>query len=108
MVGILCKVFSQTTFCEGAHAGLSAAVVLFAAAVVLVAASDVGDPLSGKHKLCMFLFSTSCVAVGCVKVGGRACTSEISSLLSVDGRMSSWLLVLVCALPGSNTMFSSG
>jgi hypothetical protein len=100
MVGILCKVFSQTTFCEGAHAGLSAAVVL-------VAASDVGDPLSGKHKLCMFLFSTSCVAVGCVKVGGRACTSEISSLLSVDVRMSSWLLVLVCALSGSNTMFSS-
>jgi hypothetical protein len=63
------QAFLQATFCAGGraggHAGLSAVVVVFTA-------SDVGDPLSGKHKFSTFWFSTSFVDVGYIGVGGRA------------------------------------
>jgi hypothetical protein len=59
------QAFSQMTFCAGGHARLSAVVVVFAA-------SNVGDPLSRKHKFSSFWFSNSFVGVGCIGVGGRA------------------------------------
>jgi hypothetical protein len=59
------QAFSQTTFCTGGHAGLSAAIIVFIA-------SDVGDPLSGKLKFSTFWFSTLSVGVGCIGVGSRA------------------------------------
>jgi hypothetical protein len=62
-----CRVeaFSQVTFSATVHAGLFAAVVVFATIVV-------GDPLSSKCKFSIFLVSTSSMGIGCIGVGGHA------------------------------------
>jgi hypothetical protein len=52
------QVFSKPPFCAGGHAGLCAAVV-------------VDDPMHRKRNSSTDFFNTSCVGVGCVRVGGR-------------------------------------